>query len=396
VKKLFVLVAVGLLILSAGCDTLNIGGGGPTRGPQVTLTAPTTNLFGMQTSTWTAAWSGGTGPYTIAWNFGGGATNIPAAAATSPATATSTWVDSAVAANYTVVVTVTDSQNVPGTATATVAVGPTQNLPPVIGTVAVAGGTLTVPVTDGDGDDVTVTVANFTGITPDNTTQTVTGGAGNAVFNFTADDLFAGGTSSVDITAADVPAGATDTDTANVTVPGITLTANGLHAIPLQSSVNVGDPVTVVVATGTTGSSFQFMKGAGLVMPDDATYVANSFNCGAVGGNRDDADGAWATITTNGGFLLGPDALIQPGPNPDASLPAGTVRYDFNVTPLGGSDVASAEGALFNAQFTFATAGSKTFTFQQFNGVNRSYYSDFANGTDTFWGSFVDGTVTVN
>jgi hypothetical protein len=396
VKKLFVLVAIGLLILVAGCDTLNIGGTGtPNRGPQVTMATPTTGLEGMGTTTFTAAWSGGTAPYTIAWNFGGGATNIPAAAATSPASANATWADSATPNNYTVTATVTDANGNPGTASVTVTVIETQNAVPTIDSVTVAGNVLTVTASDADNDTVAITVSGFTGMTVDNATKNAAA-TGSAAFTFTSENIFAAATSGVTVTADDGNGGmATDTS-ATISIPAIVLNADTLYAIPQETSVNTGDPVTVLVATGATGSGFQFMTGVGLVMPDDGSYVSNSFNVGAPGGAKDDADGAWAPITSNGGFLLGPDGLIQAGPNPDATLAAGTQRFDFNITPLGGSDVASAEGILFNAQFSFSAAGSKTFTFQQFNGVNRTYYSDVANGVDTFWGSFVDGTVTVN
>jgi len=392
VKKLFVLVAVGLLILAASCDTLNIGGGNPINGPAVTLTAPAGAMFGMETHTFTATWQGGTGPYTIAWNFGGGGTNIPTAAATSPATADVTWNDLAAETTFNVTVTVTDNNNIPGTASATVTVGPTQNQAPTI-TATAAGGTVTVTVADADNDDVTVSVTPGSGF-GDPAPQTVAGGNGTVTFNFASSDIFGGSTGDVTFTADD--GNATADATVTLTFDPFPLAADTLYAVPMQASVGTGDPVTVIVATGATGSSFQFMTGVGLVFPDDGDYVSGTFNVGLPGGATDDADGVWAAITSNGGFLLPPDSLYQPGPDPDGTLAAGTHRFDFNVTPLGGSDVASAEGALFNAQFSFTAAGDKTFSFQQVNGVNRTYYSDFANGTDTFWGSFVDGTVTVN
>ncbi len=113
------------------------------------------------------------------------------------------------------------------------------------------------------------------------------------------------------------------------------------------------------------------------------------------GGDIADADGVWATITVDGGFILGPDILIQRGANPEDSLGTDN-RWDFNISPLGGSDVASARGELFNVQFTFSEAGEKQIGFQEFNGVNRTYYTDMATGEERFWGSHVGATIDVN
>jgi hypothetical protein len=298
------------------------------------------------------------------------------------------WVTSTGDNTYTVTVTVTDALGQSNDAEATVVVGMTLNANPVIDSMVVAGGMLTVNVSDPDGDAVTVSVDGYTGITPD--AMSAAGPA--AVFNFSVDDMLAGGNSTVDVTADDGNGGtATDTSGAIVFDP-FAPAADTLYAIPMATAAAVGDPVTILVYTGATGP-FQFLLNVGLVIPSDGAYVSETFNVGDIGGATADADGVWADITS--AFILGPDALIMPGANPEDSLGTDN-RFDFNVSPLFGTDQASVEGALFNAQFTFSAAGTKTITFQEFNGVNRTYYSDFANGTDTFWGSFVDGTVTVN
>ena len=389
------LAAVALC--ASGCeiprDTLNVRSSFVDPGPLVTITPPINLLYGNETCTFTATWISGMSPYTIAWNFGGGATNIPARAASSPATADATWLDSPHTNSYTVTATVTDAQGFSGAASAFVEVWPTQNIPPVIEEVGSEAGKLTVVVSDADDDSVVLTVSGFTGMTVDYATKAAAA-TGTAIFVFEADDVLAGTSSEVDIVAEDWTGG-TDKATATVSIPAFGLFPGKLYAIPLSASVSTGDPVTVVVATGVTELPFQFMTGAGMVVDGDASYVPNSFNTGLPGGARDDADGVWAGITSDGGFLLAPDGLIQPGPNPDGTLQPGTQRIDFNVTPLGGSDVASAEGALFNFQLVYSQPGEKHIGFQEFNGIPRTYYTSFADGVERYWGAYVEGTIVV-
>ena len=388
-KKIFVMFAIGLLVLATSCDTKNIGIDLIGRGPVPVLTAPTTGLEGMGTSTFTVNWAGGTAPYTVAWNFGGGAANVGAAAGVSPVSQNVTWNDLAAAADFVVTVTVTDALDQFNVASATVHVIETQNMAPFIDSMVVAGNVLTVTASDPDGDALTVDIAGYTGMTADATSV-----AGDvAAFAFTADDMLVGANSTVDVSVTDGAATTTGTSAA-VVIAAFAPAADTLYAIPMAATAAVDEPVTILVYTGATGA-FQFMLNVGLVVPADASYESNTFNVGAIGGNTDDADGVWAAITSNGGFILGPDMLIQPGANPEDSLGTDN-RFDFNISPLGGTDQASVSGALFNAQFSFSAAGTKTITFQEFNGVNRTYYSDLAASTDTFWGAFVDGTIDVS
>lgn len=76
----------------------------------------------------------------------------------------------------------------------------------------------------------------------------------------------------------------------------------------------------------------------------------------------------------------------------------GRERWDFNCTPIGGSDQTAASGPLFNFTFTFGNAGVKHFGFQQFDGVKRTYYSDAASN-EYYWGDISNSaapTVTVD
>ena len=135
--------------------------------------------------------------------------------------------------------------------------------------------------------------------------------------------------------------------------------------------------MTIVVATGIPANPFQFMNGVGLVVEDGADYAANSFNVGSVGGAADDVDGIWTDMAPTG-FLLAPDNFIT-----KKDLGGGTGRIDFNITPLGGSDVTTADGELFNFEMEFSAAGSYTITFQEF------LWGDISN-------SAVANTITVN
>lgn len=298
------ILTLAILLALLGCDPKNIGN--PNMWPRfvVSLEPPTSNLAGGLTSTWTATWVGGTSPYTIAWDFGGGAENIAPSPATSPATAQSTWVDSSESNAYVVTVTVTDSDGISQIGVSQVIIAPTRALLPF------------VPPAD------------------------------------------------------------------------------TLYAIPVSVAAGVGEPITILIYTGETTQPFQYMDSVGIVLDADASYVTKTFNVGYVGGETDDADGVWAGITSDGGFILAPDSLIKPGANPEDSL-GGKQRIDFNITPLVGSDVASVQGALFNFQVVYSSAGEKQISFQEFNGVHRTYYSDKANNENHFWNAYEGATITV-
>jgi hypothetical protein len=418
VKRIVALVAISALALATSCHTKNVGTGGP-QFLAATITVPT-NMFGNQDATWTANIQGGIGPFTVAWDFGGGATPNTATftgQAGPTSSATVTMVNNTGAnASYHAKVTVTDSLGVvfttpdPGVA---YTVGPIQNQPPVINSATwdATAKTITVSVSDpDDGENLSVTVTPPAGFTVDNATKTAAAtGPLTAVFNVSADDLFAGGTGNFGVSVTDGTATTTSPTGVDVTIAPIALAADTLYAIPLTSTAAVGDKVTVVVATGIPANPFQYMNGCGLTMPSDGKYVGStapnggtgdvpgSFNIGAVGGNQGDPDGIWAVMNPSGGFLLAPDNFITSTADQPA---AGSERWDFNVTPLGGSNLTTASGALFNAQFEFSTAGTKTFGFQQFETVKRTYYSDDA--TEYFWGDItnnvggVPNSVTVN
>jgi len=376
VKKLFVLVAAVALLLAASCDTKNIGTGLPLRGPQVsaTFTAASTFNAGL-TATLTVSWSGGTGPYTIGANMGGGTTaNVAAGTpATSPFSQVFTLVEGG---PFTWTATVTDANGNPGNATGTYTVGEALNAAPVITNVAVAGGQVTVSVTDADGDDVTVSVTEPAGLSAAATSVVVAGGNGDAVFNFSATDIIAGGSGTTDITADDGNGG-TDTDSATITLAGIVIPDGALAAVPTATAASAGDDVTIVVISGDFSNPFQYMNGVGVTVDTGATYVDTTLNVGAPGGAQLEVDGIWTAVGPDS-FLLPTDFMIQ-----ENDIGGGMVRIDFNVTPIGGSETSNG-GALFNFGMNFASAGTYTLGFQEFQDVKRTYYSDGAS-TEYNW-----------
>jgi hypothetical protein len=407
------LSAACLLVLAASCETLNIGGPYPTFGPQVTLQTPAAgSMFGLGTGTFTASWFGGTAPYTIAWDFGGAATNVPAAAATSPSSQTVTFVDLAAEGTFTVTVTVTDNNGVSGTASATITVGATQNQAPTI-TVSVAGSTVTATVSDADGDDVTVTPSNFGGgVSTSTTPVTVTGGNGDAVFNFSADDFFAGATSGTATFTADDGSATATADASGISAPGVDVPNDTLVAVPLAGSASVGDEVKFVFATGDLPNDFRLATGVSPTFPTGSAYVTSTFDFGtpapgdpAINGtataDQSTVDGIWTLVGAS------------PGPVPDAFLPeftstGGETYFTFPLVPFGGSnvaantDIAGANQALFNIRVEFTAAGTYTLGFlEQDGGSNLTFYQ--SDATVRYWnditnagGGSVDTSIDVS
>jgi len=385
VKKLFVLVAAVALVLAASCDTKNIGTDmGPSKGPVIASVtfAPAdavNDRLGGATGTVTVVWASGTAPYTISMDFGGGATpNVPAGTpATSPYVANVTYVnggDAAATYNYSVVVT--DSVPQSGSATGTYDVGPTGNTPPVIESAVVTDTVLTVTVSDVENDDVTVTVTEPAGLLVDATSKVVSGGNGSVDFNWSAENIIDGGSGSTDITADD-GAGGTDTDSATITIGGISIPDGALAAVPAMTAATTADVVTVVVISGAFSNPFQYMNGAGVTVNSGAAFEDGTLNVGVPGGGQMDVDGVWTSVSPDS-FLLPNDFMIQ-----ENDIGGGMVRIDFNVTPIGGSETSNG-GALFNFGLNFGSAGTYDLGFQEFQDVKRTYYSDGAS-TEYNW-----------
>jgi hypothetical protein len=382
------LVVSALALLLCGCNIFWIHSGVAAPAPVVTVPA---NMAGGADANWSVSWTGGTAPYTIEMDLGGGATaNVAAGtAATTPYAHTFTMVNPSLTdnASYTYTVRVTDSEDRVGTATAQYTIGPTNGpeitIDSAVFDAALDRLTVTVSSPD-DGETLTVSVTVPAGLAVDDAEKVAAAtGPLTATFDWTALDILAGATGDTTITV-DNGHGATDTETATITVEPFVLAADKLYAIAAPANVAVGDPVTVTVLTGVPANPFQYLNGIGMTIESDADKVASSFNVGAVGGNPGDVDGFWTAMNPSGGFLLPPDQFIIA-----TNIGGGRERWDFNLTPIGGSDVDSSSGALFNCQFTFATAGTKTFGFQDVNTVNRTYYSDHDN-IIYFWGDITN------
>lgn len=360
-------VAAGLL--TGGCRTANVG---PAQTIQNTLavTVPA-GLTGGADATWRVTWSGGTPPYTIEMDMGGGATADIAAgtAATSPFEHDFTMV----AGDFTYTVTVTGSLGTSGTVSGSYTVASTQDAPS-IDDVTYADGVLTVTVSDPDGDTVTVSVTEPAGLAVDALSKEATGGT--AVFNWSATDPIAGGSGDTTITADDGQGG-TDTATATITIDPLSIPAGGLAAVPLATTATTADTVTVLVTSGDFSNPFLYMNGVGVTVDSGAAYVDTTFNVGAPGGAQLDVDGVW-TAASPDSFLVPTDFMIQ-----ENDIGGGRVRIDFNVTPINGTETTDG-GALFNFELDFLDAGTYTLGFEEFHDVKRTYYSDGAS-TEYNW-----------
>jgi hypothetical protein len=305
------------------------------------------------------------------------------------------------AGTYDTTITVTDSGALTDTATQTITVA-APNAAPVIGAVTFTNGVLTVPVTD-DGATVDVSVTTPAGFSAPTETLPVTVTVpGNAVFHFSATDIFGGATGDTDITVTDL-GGLTDTATQSMVLTGLPVAADTLYAYPLASTAAVGDPVTVLVYTGTPANALQFLSSVGFTVETAGTYVAGSFNNGAPGGARMDTDGYWGllgagTPPANGQYLDLGDSLM---PGPATAIAGGLQRYNFAVVTQGAfaapATLPGGGAILYSFQLTFSAAGTYHLGFQLNDGAfDQTYYSD-QNGTNFFWGT-LDGsnTITVN
>jgi hypothetical protein len=156
--------------------------------------------------------------------------------------------------------------------------------------------------------------------------------------------------------------------------------ADTLYAIPMQTRVAAGEPVTIVVMTGELANPVLYFPGVRIVTETASgfDYVSNSFNIGAIGGGSGQPDGAWRA----GAFLMTPDdfyRVVDAGDELSA--------LDFMLIPVGGgaASFGNFSGALFNFQATFTRPGTYKLGFQSFNVVNRTYYQDHNLAPDFFW-----------
>ena len=354
---------------------------------QVSIIAPE-GIADGQYAEWQCDWESGVAPYKVYWDFGratGG--NLLKLHIAENTLTVSYRMQSAGddVIEYTATVTVTDAKGRQGQSSVTYSFIAYEEF--VLTASQATDGELEVTINGGVGP-YTVRVSEPTGLRAEQTEVVTLDG--HATFNYTAIDPVYGGGGLCFIRAEDSLGQTKQTDE-YILYKGMQLNDDTLYAIPLKHVVKVDEPVTIMVATGATAHSFQYMLGVGVVLDDDGFLRETSLNYGAIGGEKTDADGVWSSITVNGGFAMGPDTLLIPGQDPEGTLPPGTNRWGLSVSPLQigvdptKMDAPSVKGALINFQVTYSTPGKKYVGFQQVNGVNRTYYSNATDLTDRFW-----------
>jgi hypothetical protein len=395
VKKFLLLFAAVLVMFAASCDTKNVGTQLVIGPYNIQVNVPA-DMYGAETYTWTFTWSGASGPYTINVDMGGGANNDMGTATGETYSADFTMVEG----THTYTVTVTDDDGNSESATGSYTVMAPLNQDPVVNSTTVTGTTVTVNVSDPDGDDLTVTLASDdASITVAPASVDVAGGSGDAVFSFAAADTVAGGSANLTATVDDGNGGTANGDPTAVTVDPINLAEGAVGAFASATNVAAGDEVTFTIVVGDfpAAAPFAYMNSFSLVSQSGAQHVNPSVNIGAPGGDPTAFDGLWSGMPDPMMILDFSEGLISPQPLPgDATM----VFLNYNISPVW-NDAGAAEttngGALFNVTWTFDSAG--TYDVSVYEGSEsgiRTYYSDGANAEHE-WGDFeAPTTITVN
>lgn len=264
--------------------------------PTVTLAGPPTGLRAGDSATFSAVWAGGTAPFTLAWDFGGGAAPNAASEQTAGSSAGQTVIlSSSAGGTFVITVTVTDVWQLPGQDTASYSYGPAPPVPnagPHLQLISGAGtDTITLRATNADGDDITIYATAPVGMNITSPPSAVVESGGTATFNFAGDDMFTPEGGDAGFSAFD---GHSPSPVLAVQVQaGYALLPDTLYAIPLKTHAAVGEPVRIVVATGVPAHPFQFVKGVRVTVPVGTEYVwpGHNFNIGAPGGSIAEADG---------------------------------------------------------------------------------------------------------
>ncbi|GEM_PF-2835096 len=336
---------------------------GPDPHPLITVTVPD-NMFGEQDAAWEAEWIGGTGPFTIEWEFHGGADDIDPYEASSPALLLATMFNPSMTEDtqYSYSVTVENSEGFHDAVSGEYTVGPGPNLPPEITLAAFefATSTLLVEVDDLNTDEsVTVTVTEPAGWHVDETEKSYPSGHITAEFSWTADEPVEGKTGMTHVAAEDSQGATAETDALLAM-----LLPDTLYAIPLKTQVQVDEPVIVVVASGVLPNPFRDASMISLTVEPGAQFGDSS--PGTPGG--DGEDGIWSPLGTSTVH-----AFSYLGDNGD-----GLQRLEVTLLPFDGTEIIGAAGSLFCVECTFDSPGTYTFGFKEITGiVKRTYYTDY-------------------
>ncbi|MBN2082660.1 hypothetical protein JW859_10715 [bacterium] len=155
-----------------------------------------------------------------------------------------------------------------------------------------------------------------------------------------------------------------------------------LYAIPLATTVTVGEPVRVRVITGQFAPNEPLcsLSGAGVTVPVGAHYVEGSFNVGTSGGAAYSTDGFWDQMEPPvSEFLEVPDEWFTPIEMDGTGL----VLLPFSIAPIQGHDT-TVSGVLFNFQLTFDSPGLYELGFIEEYAGERTFFTE-ESGTKNYW-----------
>jgi hypothetical protein len=414
---------LAMLLLTTSCesmvrDTMNVGGGQGQR-LSVTLSSPSGTgphapvLAGGESAMFSANVIGVNGPFKLNWNFGGAAENTTS---TMPVSGSSSVEVEFVALNqneqFTATVTCIDGAGISQSDSVTFTVSydpefihhdppkpkPKPNQAPVISELSMSRRTVNATAADPDNDELVFSAVSLTeGIEvygPFWATETSAQFYANG--NDSGDPLEV----TVFVTVEDGRGGSDVKEISGVveSLP-LKLKPDHIYAVVETNLLDSSsEMVRISVLTGRTSNPFQYMNGCGVVCQSGAHYTKFTFDVGEPDDIPDfkgavPIDGVWAAIGATS-FLLAPDRFIT-----STDLGNGTGRTDFNVTPLGGSDI-NAEGYLFNFMFSLDDPGIYNLGFEAVNVVSRTYYQDSTAATDFFWSNIENNhqynTIVVN
>lgn len=242
---------------------------------------------------------------------------------------------------------------------------------------------LAVSVTDIEGDDVMVSISDIDGLSAYPMEAIVTGGAGEVLFNWCADDQFAGGygTTTITLQGANANHGEPGLRTVVLNIPAIEVNLGDRHltAIPVKTLARVGETVTVVVMTGPFPELVPFlnMDSVAVTVTAGGDYVDDSLNIGAIGGSQQSIDGVWSSIVQWSGpperlFYLSEDSQIHAQ---DAGEDSSLSLMQFFIFPQSGRETTTG-GELFNFCISFDHPGEYQLGFLAKKEGQRTFYTD--------------------
>lgn len=342
--------------------------------------APT--LTSYDTARFSVDISGGQAPYALTWYFGGACeTQFSNLNEPGQANVNVLFVPLAATTNFTAMLVVSDAAgNAANSTLQFTVIEPQVDCFVSINSLTYSDGLIRVSGSDADGGALTFTAQLDSGeviITgPFNETAT------SAEFVVKPRDVLAGGNFTVTVSATCEPGFESASDSVSGSFDAFPLADDTLYAIATQTQAAVGEPVRIVVATGDTASSFQYLNSCILTWQVGGSYVGQSFDIGAPDDVPEQAvpiDGVW-------GDMGATSFLLNLFPIETMPIGNGLLGTGFYVTPLGGSDI-TANGLLFNFQVEFAEPGTYTIGIldNPESVVSRTYYQDSAAEEDHFW-----------